>query len=648
MAYLPSEGSLTALESVNKALENLSLTVDVISDAGENVARKELSGQQDGNPGGHDSGYASKESSNAPSPAVQHKKAFPVPDSQIGHVKQGLFKKKLRRYDRNFSDREHKRFADLKILLGRTLSEHLQGKRVTFSGAIQLKLLVMGEEQASARLFIVVACPRHLVKTVRQFFKQKMIINELQPVDPLEVKFEVAVREQVQLLSNNGSILVWPRNVASCEDFSKLKYVNGLPIAALVNGQRVMATLGGLITITYPNGACETYGLTAGHAFRNGRIGKVGSHDTELEIFDVCQQKEGQPTSPFSQASADIAIPSLGDDAVFTVHDDDYEIESLDTFADLTEDIFLETTINDNTPPIGMIDESLTASATDDDHPILYENRDWALIRPHHETFSLPVEWAKNVSKSRYDLRLSTDRNVLSMNQTREVHIARPTGIDEKGFLSRTESSVMISPANSFIDIYTLGLCPPTELQTGDSGAWVYDATSREVYGHIVGRGLFGEGLVMPMYAILADIRKRLGAIDIRVHKGPITAIQSESLVETLGSLPLSTFIPWPEQRLSFSDSGYASMDSSPTPLPKIEETNPDSGYASLDSSPQSSPPRPMSDLTALFTPHVYVSTKNVPGVSPLTTAEVKATETSRKRKRKRDRLLTFIKFGRR
>ncbi|KAJ9663887.1 hypothetical protein H2198_000647 [Neophaeococcomyces mojaviensis] len=673
MVYLPSEGPLTALEPVNKALENVGLIVDVISEAGANVASKELSDQQDGDFREQDSGYASKESSNAPSPAFQHNKTFIVPASEIDHVKQGFFKKKLRRYDRTFSGREHKRFADLKILLGLTLSEYLQGKKVTFSGAIQLKLLVMGEDEASARPFIVVACQRHLVKPVKQFFKQRDIIGELQPLDPSEVRFEVVVREQVQLLSNNGTILVWPRRVASCENVHRLKYVNGLPITAWVNGQGVMATLGGLITITYSNGACRTYGLTAGHVFRNGSTGGESGNDIEAATANPCQQHESRPASPFSQASLDMVVPNLGDGAVFDTYNDNYEIEGLDTLADLTEDILVENTIHDGLPQLGFIDESLTINATDDYRHTQRENRDWALIRPYNEIHGFPAGWPENISKTRDDLRLSTNENALSIGQVREVCIARPTGIGEIGFLSRSESSIMISPGDSFSDIYTLSLHPPagnvlptcflkieltfsTELQAGDSGAWVYDATSGEVYGHIVGQGLFGEGLVMPMHAILSDMRQYHGAVDIKIPKGAVNPDPPESPVNLQKSFSPSILDEKP-------DSGYASMENSPQPHEYAEIMTPDSGYGSADTTPRPSPPQ----TSLMATGYPYMMNEDLYAAQPNVSVrhsrestgkiltlplfdrmtEMEAPMTSKPKKRKRDRFLMFIKFRR-
>lgn len=59
---------------------------------------------------------------------------------------------------------------------------------------------------------------------------------------------------------------------------------------------------------------------------------------------------------------------------------------------------------------------------------------------------------------------------------------------------------------------------PIIALKAGDSGAWVYDSQTFEVYGHIIGKGLFGDVLVMPMHAIVRDIQESLDASDVWLH----------------------------------------------------------------------------------------------------------------------------------
>ena len=49
-------------------------------------------------------------------------------------------------------------------------------------------------------------------------------------------------------------------------------------------------------------------------------------------------------------------------------------------------------------------------------------------------------------------------------------------------------------------------------LKSGDCGSWVVDSETNEVYGHIVASDVFGEVYVVPLGAVLEDIRKQLAA----------------------------------------------------------------------------------------------------------------------------------------
>lgn len=40
----------------------------------------------------------------------------------------------------------------------------------------------------------------------------------------------------------------------------------------------------------------------------------------------------------------------------------------------------------------------------------------------------------------------------------------------------------------------------------------MYDQQTYEVYGHVIGKGVFGDVLVMPMHAIIRDVEQKLEA----------------------------------------------------------------------------------------------------------------------------------------
>lgn len=49
-------------------------------------------------------------------------------------------------------------------------------------------------------------------------------------------------------------------------------------------------------------------------------------------------------------------------------------------------------------------------------------------------------------------------------------------------------------------------------LQSGDSGAWVVDKDTSEVYGHVIASDVFGRGYIIPVCDLFEDIKNRFSA----------------------------------------------------------------------------------------------------------------------------------------
>lgn len=56
-------------------------------------------------------------------------------------------------------------------------------------------------------------------------------------------------------------------------------------------------------------------------------------------------------------------------------------------------------------------------------------------------------------------------------------------------------------------------------MKKGDSGAWVVDPSSKEVYGHVVAADVFGRIHVIPMFDILTDIESRVPGSSVRLAR---------------------------------------------------------------------------------------------------------------------------------
>lgn len=49
-------------------------------------------------------------------------------------------------------------------------------------------------------------------------------------------------------------------------------------------------------------------------------------------------------------------------------------------------------------------------------------------------------------------------------------------------------------------------------LASGDSGSWVVDFVTGELYGHVIAVDIFNENYVVPIHASLSDMERRLPA----------------------------------------------------------------------------------------------------------------------------------------
>jgi hypothetical protein len=139
-------------------------------------------------------------------------------------------------------------------------------------------------------------------------------------------------------------------------------------------------------------------------------------------------------------------------------------------------------------------------------------------------------------------------------------------------------------------------------LTAGDSGAWVVDALTNELYGHVVASDVFGIAYVVPIEDIFKSIKIQLSlqAIGLRTFtRGETLTISKKPTKSGLGNdnskhQVKSYDSPTP---LYFSFFNTPSLDSAIYPTVQLPPPNSskrpsipsyDSGYSSLTSTPPS------------------------------------------------------------
>src|SRR5277367_1497654 len=166
--------AVAAIEEVRAALDSIAAASSQTPQCSHEPSTKQTPKLQHNSSTAPDSGYASQ--ADTPNSSSQRTLTRDIRPTRLFPRKA----KKLRIYDIEIDQPTQTRFLDLKVLFGRTLHEFLVKKKVTFT-AIQMRLSVLGEDEASAKPWIIIACNKAILKTVNQFFDQTDIKEELRP-----------------------------------------------------------------------------------------------------------------------------------------------------------------------------------------------------------------------------------------------------------------------------------------------------------------------------------------------------------------------------------------------------------------------------------------------------------------------------------
>ncbi|ERF71908.1 hypothetical protein EPUS_08224 [Endocarpon pusillum Z07020] len=466
-----------------------------------------------------DSGYSSQVSSpNNPSQGtLAGKESIEYPSRRRFPRKP----KKLRIYDKPIDQPTQTRFLDLKVLFGRTLHEFLAKKKVTFT-AIQMRLSVLGEDEASAKPWIIIACEKATLKTVKQFFGQTDIKEELQANTGEWPAFELIICDRaLRLLTADIDIEVFAHD---------RDYIKGL-FARSACGMAIKAA---------QNGGNQALWLTAGHILPGDSM--LGALENELEIKSV--KEDGLDTDD-SQAESYAAQesnleppdrPHL-DHPFSDSNEEEFEIEfgygsmspSNDSASQGREEqsgehnpsylmnIGRTVAHSGQSKPSMLTNIGRIVAHSSQSKPSMEEdcNRDWALIElneAQRDIGNCLIDGRGDSTPFPLQLTQVVEQKILQIDGERPVGVIRTSPSPSWGVLSRAWSFIMISPGNAFTETYTLTLGPKSGLKAGDSGSWVFDCQNYKVYGHVVAVDLFGEGIVVPMHAILTDIERKFNA----------------------------------------------------------------------------------------------------------------------------------------
>lgn len=493
-----------------------------------------------------------------------------------------FIKKRLQAFDSEIPESFRHRFSDLKELFDDSLHQYIQRKhrRDLNIGMIAWRLKALGETKESARPWIVVLCGSKVSKTVRKYFNKPLVKEEYQPGDTSLPSFRVQVCE-------------WPLRELAAFHLYPDDSLDGNTLCgrriSIFNGYKTrFATLGGIVKVVDPDGTARFLAMTVGHVLGNYEIRDSKALFEHTPIPAPDQSKNGHDELQQDRDEANNADSEDDESMVFDEDEFELNIGGLDSEDDLLEldgdEFELEIGGFDNNSKTAELFEAAyklkqAGSAEPENYPatcpVLSRSSevqrdtgcdlDWALfhipfssmLKPNtlivHEQdgSSSPVSIKQASKLACRDARPGTRAYVLTSHGVLPA-VLQPSAFIKASHARRTTEVFVLrldEESGAAEDLETDQMLEPTIfLDHGDSGSWVVDQNTGEVYGYVVASDLFQDTYVVPLHLALTDMQN--------------------TMVAAYCGLPSSS--DWAEQAVhgfpgSFriSDSGYVSKSTS-------------------------------------------------------------------------------------
>jgi hypothetical protein len=169
----------------------------------------------------------------------------------------------LTRFEKDVDETTSLYFEDIVQRLKGPLLVSLRKSKKNFR-PFAIRLLVLGQDESSAKPYIVVFCPLCITGLVRKYFSMNASQRLCQPGKAGPASFEVIVEGKP--IQPTTSEHLYPISIRTgCPVGGHQRYRN-IPLRIDGIGGTRYATMGGYIVITDKNETASIYGLTAGHS----------------------------------------------------------------------------------------------------------------------------------------------------------------------------------------------------------------------------------------------------------------------------------------------------------------------------------------------------------------------------------------------
>ncbi|KAK4175056.1 hypothetical protein QBC36DRAFT_379646 [Triangularia setosa] len=389
------------------------------------------------------------------------------------------------------------RFREIMPEIQRMLQKHvssqkwsslLPGKKKKKDEVIMtMRLMIVGKTQVAARPSIVIFVSGHETKGLEILMKQNSMKELCHPNDGIVTNFDVVIvgdparkrfLQQVDVSWEGGSSLMMSDRGTATWCGARIRFET--------EESSAVSTLGGLVKLTRRDGEVQVVGMTAAHVLE----GLLDEDDSEAEEDEEDAENEAE--------------------------EQDYRIH-----------------LQPRKPLLGhLIHPVLPFDGAKLDAPA----RDWALFEIDHKVKMKPNLLQRPTFPTFDQTRPSGPRQAgdelslappESYPEITPIEVAlisknNPNNSAKLGFLSHLPGGLMLSPDKGFVDAYTLALDDNSQIENGDSGAWVINPISKTVYGHLISTDFTGDGYIIPLHATFDEIIATI--TDISTVSLPTTA----------------------------------------------------------------------------------------------------------------------------
>ncbi|KAH7268505.1 hypothetical protein B0J15DRAFT_486757 [Fusarium solani] len=506
----------------------------------------------------------------------------------------------LAEFDKSVDDNTLSRFRHVHTQIEKPLLAYIRskipGRRYR---PIALRLMILGRNEDDAKPCIVAFCPEEQSKRVRKFFDKTSVTALCRPDDETVPSFNVFVLGRaLETKHADEDIDIFIPIVAGREGYTDDTYCGAPILIRKPSAMERRCTFGGIIRTMSWDGDIKLYGLTVGHVL-------WGDSDNDLVVGTT---KDG--AEPLDNSELQLSDSESEDEPDEVTQIEPEETESLPAISNSQ----LASAGNDDTPAswaspelgkIGCISEDslhtriATPNTMGEDAGRYY---DWALIEmEQHKPNRIRPRKLSNGETQGKDVRsgdlLMPVKSPCSNGKRQSVTLLSGSEGLKRGSLSPLPSRLLIGPGNVFVDTLVLNLDHDQQIQDGDSGSWVVNEGTLEVYGYVVAADSFGGGHVISLLDAFKSIGASLGlrsvglatTVDMATAKLSGDRSAAGRSPSPFGAAEQRRHVGWARPLLVNDD--ILRVHGSAT---SRSECRPDSGYSSGIPSTGVSPPMPI------------------------------------------------------